>query len=164
MTADDARRLFAYNKWANDRTLASLDQLSDEQFTRNLGASFSSIQSTAAHIAGAEWVWLSRWNGSSPVAMPDWVKAPSLVELKAKFAELEAERAAWLSSLTDAGVMRSISFRLFNGTESSSPLEPQMQHLVNHGTYHRGQVAAMLRQVGATPAGTDLIRWLREAT
>ena len=162
MNADDVRRLFAYNKWANDRTLESLDALSDEQFTRNLGSSFSSIQTTAAHIAGAEWIWLSRWKGTSPAAMPEWVKSPSLIELKSKFAELEAERAAWMSSLTDGDITRPISFRLLNGTETSAPLEPQFQHLVNHGTYHRGQVAAMLRQVGATPAGTDLIRWIRE--
>ncbi len=164
MTADDVRRLFSYNKWANDRMLTSLDQLSADQFARELGSSFSSIRSTAAHIAGGEWVWLSRWKGTSPKAMPEGVHAPSLGELKAKFAEIEAERAQYLSTLTDADVLRPLAFTLFAGTQSSAPLEPQFQHLVNHGTYHRGQVAAMLRQVGATPAGTDLIRWLRETT
>lgn len=164
MTASEIRRLFAYNKWANDRMLASLDQLSDEQFTRALGSSFSSIRDTAAHIAVGEWVWLSRWQGTSPKARPDWAKAPALGELKTRFAEIEAQRSDYLSSLSDADVTRLLSFTLFDGTQDTQPFESQFQHLVNHGTYHRGQVAAMLRQVGATPAGTDLIRWLREVS
>jgi uncharacterized damage-inducible protein DinB len=163
MTASEVRRLFAYNKWANDRMLASLDQLSDEQFTRALGSSFSSIRDTAAHIAVGEWVWLSRWQGTSPKARPDWAKAPALGELKTRFAEIEGQRSAYLSPLSDADVTRLFTFTLFDGTQDTQPLASQFQHLVNHGTYHRGQVAAMLRQVGATPAGTDLIRWLREA-
>ena len=162
MTAHDVLQLFAYNKWANDRMLASLDQLSDEQFARDLGASFSSIRGTAAHIAAGEWVWLSRWKGISPMAMPDWANEPSLSQLKEQFAEIETERAAYLTTLPDSGVMRPVTFTLFAGTQDTHPLGPQFQHLVNHGTYHRGQIAAMLRQVGAIPASTDLIRWMRE--
>src|SRR5262245_3166623 len=162
MTANEVRRLFAYNKWANDRMLASLDQLSDEQFTRALGSSFSSIRDTAAHIVAGEWIWLSRWQGTSPKARPDWAEAPALGENKAKFAEIEAQRSAYLSSLSDNDVTRLLTFTLFSGTQDTQSLESQFQHLVNHGTYHRGQVAAMIRQVGATPAGTDFIRWMRE--
>ena len=162
MTKADVLSLFAYNKWANDRTLASLDQLSEEQFTRPLGSSFPTIAATAAHIAGAEWVWLSRWKGANPTGMPDWAAAPSLAAVKLKFAELESERAAYLSTVAEADLLRPTTFKLFNGTDDAMPLAQQFQHLVNHGTYHRGQVAGMLRQTGATPTPTDFLRWVRE--
>jgi len=162
MTADDIRQLFAYNKWANDRTLASLDQLSAEEFTRPLGSSHSSVRDTAAHIAGGEWVWLSRWKGQSPRAMPDSLKDISLPSLKAMFADLEAERAEYLSQLADDAVTRVVTFTLFSGAIDHQPLGAQLQHLVNHGTYHRGQLAGMLRQLNATPVSTDFIRWIRE--
>lgn len=163
MTRADALQLFAYNEWANDRMLASLEPLASDQFARDLGSSFGSVGETAAHIAAAEWVWLSRWKGTSPRSMPDWAQRPPFIELKAKFAELENERSAYLAGLSDADLRQSLAFTLFNGTADAQPLGVQFQHLVNHGTYHRGQIAAMLRQLGAKPASTDLIRWMRES-
>ena len=162
MTKLDVDALFAYSKWANDRMLANLRELSEEQFTRALGGSFSSIRDTAAHIVAGEWVWLRRWTGTNPTAMPDWAKAPSFPELAAKFVEIEAERAAFLRSLTDADLARPLAYILFSGQHDSQPLQAQLQHIVNHSSYHRGQVATMLRQVGAKPTGTDFITYCRE--
>ena len=68
MTLSDVLEHFAYNKWANDRTLDAIRPLTPEQLTRNLGSSFPSICETAAHIASAEWIWLRRWKGQSPAA------------------------------------------------------------------------------------------------
>lgn len=161
MTLDDVLQFFAYNKWANDRMLESLQPLTTEQFTRALGMSFPSVSATAAHIAGGEWVWLSRWQGTSPSAMPEWAKASSLQDLTARFAALEDERAAFLRGLSDADVARPVTFTLFSGASDTQPLVVLCQHVVNHGTYHRGQVAGMLRQLDAAPAPTDLIRWAR---
>jgi uncharacterized damage-inducible protein DinB len=162
MTLDDVRDLFSYNKWANDRTLASLEPLTEEQLTRDLGSSFPTLLLTAAHIAAAEWIWLCRWTGTSPREMPAWAETPRIDEIRTKFADLELERQAYLASVSGADLPRPLAFTLFNGTPDTQPLGAQFHHLVNHGTYHRGQIAGMLRQVGAKPAATDLIRWLRE--
>jgi uncharacterized damage-inducible protein DinB len=162
MTLDDVLQLFAYNKWANDRMLGSLQPLTTEQFTRALGMSFPSVSATAAHIAAAEWVWLSRWKGTNPSAMPGWAMAPPLSDLTAKFAALEDERSDFLRSLSDADLARPLTYTLFSGASDTQPLVVLFQHIVNHGTYHRGQVAGMLRQLGGTPAPTDLIRWVRQ--
>ena len=161
MTLADIQLHFAYNKWANDRTLEGIASLTPEQVTRNLGSSFPSIRDTAAHIASAEWIWLRRWKGESPSAHPTWAKHSSMEAVVAKFAEIEAERATWLSTLTDADLDRMLSFRLLNGNEDRQRLSAQLLHLVNHSTYHRGQVAGMTRQVGGTPVATDLIAYRR---
>jgi uncharacterized damage-inducible protein DinB len=170
MTAAEARELFAYNKWANDQMLASLGSLTPEQLSRDLACSFPTILGTVAHIAAAEWIWLSRWKGRSPSAMPEWAlrqaqggaAAEALGPIVKKFAELEAERTAYLATLSDADVEQSVGFTLLSGAADTQPLRAQFQHVVNHGTYHRGQVAAMIRQVGAAPTSTDIIKWLRE--
>jgi uncharacterized damage-inducible protein DinB len=161
MTCEQVLRHFGYNKWANDRTLQSIATLDDEQITRNLGTSFPSIRDTAAHIASAEWVWLRRWKGDSPASHPAWAKGGPMDGVSAKFAEIEAERAEWLARLTAADLERHVPFRLFNGTEDTQPLLAQLLHLVNHSTYHRGQIAGMIRQVGGTPIATDLIAYQR---
>ena len=152
---------FAYNKWANDRTIEAIRTLSSEQVNRNLGSSFPTIGATAAHIASAEWIWLRRWKGDSPTAHPDWSKHVVLEVTIAKFAEIETERAAWLATLTEAEVDEVRTFRLLNGQEDRQRLSSQLMHLVNHSTYHRGQIAGMIRQVGGTPVSTDLIAYRR---
>jgi uncharacterized damage-inducible protein DinB len=161
VTLSDILQHFAYNKWANDRTLEGIGSLTPEQVTRDLGSSFPSIRDTAAHIASAEWIWLRRWKGESPSAHLTWAKHSSMEAVVAKFAEIEAERATWLSTLTDADLDRVLSFRLLNGNEDRQRLSSQLLHLVNHSTYHRGQVAGMMRQVGGTPVPTDLIAYRR---
>jgi uncharacterized damage-inducible protein DinB len=161
MTLSDVLEHFAYNKWANDRTLEAIKPLTAEQLTRNLGSSFPSIRDTAAHIASAEWIWLRRWQGHGPMGHPDWAKHGSMDAVVTQFATIEAERAAWLATLTEADLDRPHTFRLLNGQEDRQVLSSQLLHLVNHSTYHRGQIAGMLRQVGATPLATDLIAYRR---
>ncbi len=152
---------FAYNKWANDRTAEAIRSLSAEQAHRHLGSSFPTIAATAAHIASAEWIWLRRWKGESPTSHPGWATQAALDVVFAKFAEIEAERAAWLATLTEADIDRVVGFRLLNGHEDHQRLSSQLMHLVNHSTYHRGQIAGMIRQVGGTPLSTDLIAYRR---
>jgi uncharacterized damage-inducible protein DinB len=164
MTRAEILNHFAYNKWANDRTIDAVATLSTEQVMRPMGSSFSSIRDTAAHIASAEWVWLRRWTGHSPSSHPDWARQGShgsMDEIAAKCREIEAERAAWFATLTDKDLGRRVAFRLLNGTEDAQPLSAQLMHVVNHSSYHRGQIAGLMRQVGGTPVSTDLIAYQR---
>jgi uncharacterized damage-inducible protein DinB len=54
-----------------------------------------------------------------------------------------------------------MAFTLFNGTEDSQPLDVMVRHVVNHSTYHRGQIAAFIRQFGIKPPQTDYIAFAR---
>ena len=70
---------------------------------------------------------------------------------------------AFLDSLTDADAVRVIEYRAMNGSPGSSQIGQMVQHVVNHGSYHRGQLTTMFRQLGATPAKSmDLIGYFRE--
>ena len=155
--------LVAYHDWANGRLFDTVAALPEADWTRDLGSSFPSVQATLAHLVGADWVWLQRWQGASPTARPDWAMAPSAARLRAVLTDLERERAAFLAPLGDADFARPVSYTLFNGTPGLNPLGALVLHLVNHGTYHRGQVVTMLRQLGHAPPPTDLLVFLREA-
>ena len=162
MTIEDVLYQFAYNEWANARTFGAVDALTPDQLTQNLGTSFPTILGTAAHLVGAEWIWLTRWQGGSPLAMPAWVSAPAMADLRARLGDVEAARRALLETMTDADLDRTIQFTAFNGRTHTQPFRPMFLHVVNHSTYHRGQIAGMMRQAGATPVGTDLIAYARE--
>ena len=181
MDVNDIRTLYAYNRWANQRMFAELEKLSEEQLAATRESSFPSIWESAFHIVGAEWIWLNRWKGVSPRASvenpsmsplvwdgftpSDAPRVSALRELAVlrKFAaDIERERQEFLSTLTDAKLHESFHFTDMTGALHSEPLVQVMQHLVNHGSYHRGQVTTLLRQVGARPVPLDMIHFFRE--
>jgi uncharacterized damage-inducible protein DinB len=163
MTSGEVRELFAYGSWANARVFDAASALSEEQQHHSIASSFPSIGGTLAHIVGAEWVWLRRWLGESPSSFPDWVTTPVYADLRARLSAVEQERDAFLAGLSDGDVDRTISYRTLSGQACSDPLGNLMKHVVNHSTYHRGQVVTQLRQLGLKPPSTDLILYLRQA-
>lgn len=159
---DEIRALFVYNRWANLRVLDAAAALDDERLRRDLGSSFPSVLATLAHIVASDWVWLRRWAGESPTGPPaDW-DLSGLEAVRSKWDEIEAERAGVLDALDDDALAREVAYRSTNGTPYTSRMDDMLRHVVNHATYHRGQVTTMLRQLGAAPVATDLIAYYRE--
>jgi len=84
------------------------------------------------------------------------------MKLEEAWRELESKVRAYLESLGEVGLTREYDYRLLNGQASRSVFWHMLQHVVNHATYHRGQITTMLRQVGAKPPQpTDLIAYYR---
>ncbi len=163
MTAQDVRTLLDYHYWARDRVLDAVGQLDQAAFTAPRESSFSSIRDTLAHTYFAEWAWYSRWQGHSPSAFPALDQFANVDALSAAWREIELQVRAFIVPLSDADLTRVIEYRLLSGLEAASPLSQMVQHVVNHASYHRGQVTTMLRQAGATPARSmDLIAFYRE--
>ena len=96
--------------------------------------------------------------------MPGWVSEASMPELRARLAAVEAERDQYLATVSDADLERVIEYRTIAGKAHADPLAGLMRHLVNHSTYHRGQVATQLRHVGIVPPTTDLITYMRRVS
>ena len=159
---EHARTLFAYDAWANRRMLDACAALAPEQFTRDLGSSFRSVRDTLAHIMGAEWLWLERFRGRSLASLPSADQFPDLVSLRARWTQVERDLLSYVDGLSAADLERSFDYRDTKGNPHSNLLWQTLQHLANHGTYHRGQVTTLLRQLGAKPVGTDLIGFYRE--
>ena len=162
ITPEDARTLYAYDAWANRRMLDACSALSAEQFTRDLGSSFRSVRDTLAHIMGAEWLWLERLRGRSPAVLPGGDQYSDLAALRARWTPFESELLSYVGGLSAADLERSFEYHDLKGNPHSNPLWQTLQHLANHGTYHRGQVTTMFRQLGAKPIGTDMIGFYRE--
>ena len=162
MTIDDIRHLFAYTEWANERIVECVRGLSVEQYARTVPSSFPTIRDTLAHIVMAEWIWLRRWKGESPSEPPQWLSAePPLDVVVENLRAIERERAELLDALNDADLQNDLSYRNMAGDPYANRLGELMSHVVNHSTYHRGQLTTMIRQVGATPPSTDLVNFLR---
>jgi uncharacterized damage-inducible protein DinB len=157
MTLSDLKTHFDYNRWANGRLVAAVLALTHEQYTRPLGTSFPTIRETLAHLVSVEWVWLQRWKGVRVEAPPAWASEAPAEVLRERLQEVEAERGTYLATLADEDLPRPVRFVYFSGTEGEHSLQELLLHVVNHSTYHRGQLASMLRAVGAAAPPTDLL-------
>lgn len=162
MNREDILTLYDYNAWANARVLDATAGLPAEQFLRDLKNSFPSVRDTLAHILGAEWIWLRRWRGETPAALPQASDFPTVQSLRDRFAALEQERRGFLEALSDDRLQAPFSYRDIAGKSHNLRLIQSLQHVVNHGTYHRGQVTTLLRQLGGTAVSTDLARFYLE--
>ena len=169
MNKDNIQLLYEYDRWANHRTLQSAGALSVDQFTRDLGGSFRSVRDALLHIIGGEWGWLAYWKAPSHGAAfladlwdrhdtlfhPD--AFPDIAAVRLRWAEVEKEQTEFVNSLTDEALRKMLPVR-----ETEASLAHLMQHLANHSTYHRGQIAMMMRQLGAKPVATDFRLFLEE--
>lgn len=162
MNTEDFRLLYDYNCWANHRVLDACAPLSEEQFTRDLGSSFRSVRDTLVHILGVEWLWLERWHGRAHSAIPPAGDFPNLEGVRRRWAEIERNLLDYIASLTPDEIQRVVEHQATKGVLQAQPLWQMLQHVVNHGTYHRGQVTSLLRQLGANANATDLILFYRE--
>lgn len=162
MKKDDFITLYDFNTWANQRTLDSCTALSPEQFTKDLGSSFRSVRDTLAHIYGAEWIWLERWRGRTSSGLPSAADFPDFESVRSQLTAIDRELVEYIASLQEEDVQGFREFKTLTAGTISQPLWQCLQHLANHGTYHRGQIATMLRQLGTKTVSTDLVVFYRE--
>jgi uncharacterized damage-inducible protein DinB len=170
MIRDHLHLLFQYDLWADNRILSLVRELTPEQFARDLGGSFPSVRDVLLHLVASKWAWLTYWKESSPsdriltdlfthsdtLFQPE--SFPTLVELQAKWTEVEEQLFEFVDELTDELLDRTLPVG-----NTSITLAHLMQHLANHSTYHRGQIAMMLRQLGAEAQATDFAEFLLTA-
>jgi uncharacterized damage-inducible protein DinB len=164
MTAEEMRRLFAYNSWANGKTLGALAEMPPAGYNTNMKSSHGGIHGTMLHIVWAQHLWLLRWTGRpNDAASAGLQKAVSLESLRAYSQEVDRETLAFLDArLTDAFLRETFEMKTTKGDSYTHTYGEAMLHLINHSTYHRGQVAALVRQSGYRPPSTDFIRFARE--
>jgi uncharacterized damage-inducible protein DinB/GNAT superfamily N-acetyltransferase len=156
------RTLVDYHYWARDRVLDAVSRLDAAQYAHATGGSFGSVRDTLNHTYGAEVLWLRRWHGESPTAFPGEMPVDA-TSLRAAWREQETALRAFVDTLDDRALERVVSYRNLAGVPGESAIWEMLAHVVNHATYHRGQITTLLRQLGATPpASTDMIVFFRE--
>ena len=154
------REVFEFQRWATGKILDCVAPLTDEEFRRSIGGSFGSLSGTLVHAYGADWVWLERLHGRSPRSLPKGDEALDFPALRKKWAAVESERDAYLASLSPERLEESLAYVNFAGESCRYRLSEVLFHIANHLTYHRGQVASQLRQLGKPAVATDYLRLL----
>jgi uncharacterized damage-inducible protein DinB len=156
------RELNDYCRWANQRSLAAAAKLDSDKFTQSMGNSFSSVRDTLAHILAGEWIWFERWQGRFPTQLLNPADFPTVQSLETRWHIVNRDYETFINSLTAQRLDEDLAYLNRAGERYSYPLWQQMVHVVNHSTYHRGQVTTLLRQLGTEPAVTDFLVYYDE--
>jgi len=163
MTLHETKTLHAYNSWADNRIFDALESLPEEQYLRDLKSSHGGLHGTMIHLVGAEKIWLERFRGE---AQPFLTKdpPPTLAALRKIWEDVGYQTAKWLGMMTDQKLAGTFAMKTLKGETQTHVFWQAFQHLVNHSSYHRGQIVTMLRQTGAPPPVTDMILFYRETS
>jgi uncharacterized damage-inducible protein DinB len=151
------RQAFEHHYWARNRQLRTCAGLTGEQFERPVGGSFPSLRETLAHMAAVEWIWLERWRGNSPRGLPGRDEFPTLAVLTGRWEATERDMREYLESLDEDVIARPKSYISTRGERWTYPLWQAILHLLNHQSYHRGQVTTQFRLLGAEPPRVDYL-------
>ena len=159
MTQDELRSLFGFNAWANHRVLQSCAALTHAQFIQPAPSSFPTVRDTLHHIMGVEWLYIERLAGRYPTELLPGEKFETVGDFAGRWESIKKGLEDIVRSPDLGDTERIIEYRNMQGKHFRYPLRGLLQHVVNHSTYHRGQVATQLREIGAKPLSTDLLRY-----
>jgi uncharacterized damage-inducible protein DinB len=143
------RKLFVYDKWAIDRSVASLERPANSRALRML-----------SHILLGEKIWLTRLNGQDSLSIPTFSEL-SLVECSRLSDELHSAYLRYIDSLTNADLDTIITYKNTKGIEFHTSIKDILIHVGLHAVYHRGQVAMLVKDGGGQAIGTDYILFTR---
>ena len=165
--AEQVIDLYGYHKWANQRIFEHLHQLSDEVYNKTIQSVFPSVAEVLIHVYQVDKIWSAVMMGKTfdevmaiaGRARMD-AKDKALEEIEVLYRDASEELHTFLISQDDLDKIIICEHPEFGRLET--PLSQLVQHVVNHGTYHRGNITAMLRQMGHKGVPTDYIFYLYE--
>src|SRR5688572_22692307 len=156
--ADQYRRWFDYEKDSHAKVFTSLEAVDGQLRSSPL---FQKALDLMAHLVAARRMWLFRF-GVTSEKVELFPGSVSLAELKANLAQMEADWSGYLEMLKETELSRVFEYQSYEGSRFSNTIGDILTQLFGHSWYHRGQIAQLLRMIGAEPAVTDFVFWARE--
>jgi uncharacterized damage-inducible protein DinB len=163
MKKDEILTLYKYNAWTNARILSATSNVDQEQFLASTPYSYGSLRGTLVHTLLAEWIWRRRWEGHSPT---EWLMPedfPTFESLQGYWKTEENNVMTFVENVNEDILCSTIHYHTMGGKPYQNTLWHLMVHLVNHGTQHRSEAAAMLTDFGHSPGDIDMIVYFCES-
>jgi len=151
-----------YILWADAITIEWLSQITDDQWNQHITSSFSSIKQTALHIASAQRVWLDFWQHTPNPAFLSVEFTGTKEDLIKIWKQSSCDLKKLIDDYPEENYTQPITFQWPRGGTGSMQFWQTLSHMINHSTYHRGQLVTLLRQAGFTSlSSTDLATYYR---
>ncbi len=152
----------AYNAWANQTLTDAILEMDEHTHQQIVKSSFPNLYATVLHMWDAESIWWQRMEGHVQLLIPSKEFNPTMKEAVNGLLNQSGEWSNWMSRVTEEQLQRNFDYKNFKGEAFTSCVWQVVHHLFNHGTYHRGQLVTMMRELGVTVIpSTDFIYWYR---
>jgi uncharacterized damage-inducible protein DinB len=158
--AELCRTLFAYNQWADEKILTAALGVNGAALDTHPSGDYGSLRSTLQHTWSAQVSWLRRWRKEPK--REDWPAFDGVAEMAKAYRETHDELRAFAAGLTDEDCRALLSYRDSRGNEHERSLQLLITHVVNHGTYHRGEAGLVLTGMGRSPGDLDFTLFIPE--
>lgn len=149
--------MVAYHHWAGDQLFAAASALSARDLDLAWGGSFGTGRALLRHIVGAERLWCDRLNGRPSSKIPEYPATHAGTDFRDEWTRLTAEERDIVARLTQKALGEELTYVNIKGETKTYVLDDILMHIVNHGTYHRGQISQLLRDRGHASPSTDLL-------
>ena len=156
--------MYQYNAWSNAKILDAASHVTQEQFLAPTFLPHGSLRGTLVHTLFAEWVWRKRWEGTPQNPTLQQEEFPTFESLQVRWTDEKTRLMKFVADLTDERLYGKINYVSTEGDPHERLLWETMMHLVNHGTQHKTEAAAILTGMGHSPGDIDLIVYLNEGT
>ena len=163
MNKQDILILYKYNQWANALILNTASNVTQEQYLTPASFPHGGLRGTLVHALFAEWIWRNRWKGTSPNYRLKPEEFPTFEDLRKRWMEEEKLLMDFVDHISNEKLNNTFSYNSTSGTPHKRVLWQAMAHLVNHGTQHRTEAAAILTDLGHSPGNIDMIYFLSES-
>lgn len=143
-----------------EKVFFEIESITEDEFTRDMGDGTGSVRDKICHIIAADTIWLDRIEGLETKFM-DSSFFPSKEKTKEYFLSCKTRFEKILENLSVTNVFNKVSFKNKKGELIQFELNEVLLHVVNHGTYHRGQIGSLIRRIKGKPPTTDLIEFFK---
>lgn len=155
-------QLSAYNIWANQLLLDVINQLPEEKQKQELPSSFKSLYATVLHMLDAENIWWQRMKLQERIVRPSENFSGDTRQAANALLNQNRQWDEWISNANEHQLHHVFHYQNTKKEQFKQPIYQMLIHMLNHGTYHRGQLVNMMRQLGIDKIpGTDFITWTR---
>jgi uncharacterized damage-inducible protein DinB len=152
----------AYTIWANEKMYGAISKLTEEQVLQPVNSSFKSIHHTLLHMWDAEGIWWQRMKLQEQITVPSSQFNGTTAELHQKMKQQHELWKEWVDNATEAALQHEFIYHNNKREQFKQPIWQMLLHIANHGTYHRGQLVTLLRQLGVEQIPpTDFIVFAR---
>jgi uncharacterized damage-inducible protein DinB len=162
MNKQDILLLYRYNQWSSKKILDTAAKVTPEQFLAPSSFPHGGLRSTLVHAMFAQWIWRQRWEGTSPSQRFKPDEFPTFEALRTRWEEEETSLMTFVENVSEERLNNQVHYKTTDGTPHAEILWQLMAHVVNHGTQHKTEAAAMLTDFGQSPGDIDMIVFLRE--
>lgn len=153
----------SYNRWASQKIIDLILTLPEEKQIAEVPSSFPSLYKTLLHMWDAESAWWQRLKMNERVIVPSENFNGTMKDITNGLMQQSALWEDWVSNASELSIEHVCQYQNTKREVFKMPVYQMVHHVFNHGTYHRGQLINMLRQIGVDKLPqTDFSLWTRK--